>query len=404
MSRSAPPPRHPRPSRPAKVALAPALAGACSSGSETTAPAPTTLSPTTLSTTTTEPTTTTTAAPTTTATPDDTATPAGLVYGEPGPYPVGVVDLDLDGRLVKVWYPAAAAAPASAEPDVFEIRQLVPAEFAALVPDELNPVYPTDAHPELPPAADGPFPVIGLSHGFAAYPTVYQFLGTHLAAWGNVVVAPDHSERGLFAVITGQITASDDAAILLASIDLALAADGPLAGLGDPLRIATVGHSAGVTAAAGAAVADPRIGAVVALAGGSDTTPLPVVPTLLIAGGSDAVIPIDQMAGFADRLEPDRRFVVLEGAGHNAFTDLCLIGAEQGGLLQIVDDLGLPADPQLLALLADGCTDEYVSAAETWPYIRHFVLAHIRVALGVDPAPAGPDPQVAGAIESVTID
>jgi dienelactone hydrolase len=375
--------------------------GACTSGSDEAAPtsaAPTTSTTQPATTTTTQPATTTTAAA---AEPIDTG---ALVHGQPGPYDVGVVDLDLDGRLVKVWYPAATPAPASAAPDVFEIRELVPADFAALVPDELNPVYPTDAYLDLSPASDGPFPVIGISHGFAAYPTIYAFLATHLAGWGNVVVAPHHSERGLFAVITGQITEGDDAAVLLASIDLALAAGGPLAGLGDPARIATVGHSAGVTAAAGAAVADPRIGAVVALAGGSDTTPLPGVPTLLIAGGSDAVSPVDQMAGFADRLEPDRRFVVIDGAGHNAFTDLCLIGAEQGGLLQIVDDLGLPADPQLLALLADGCTDEYVSAADTWPITRQLVLAHIRVALGVDPEPAPRDPQVAGATEIVTID
>jgi len=109
---------------------------------------------------------------------------------------------------------------------------------------------------------------------------------------------------------------------------------------------------------------------------------------LVLAGGRDEVIPIDaireRIAGLTDR-----RIAVIDEAGHNAFNDICLIGEEQGGLLAITEQLGLPVDDRLLGLLADGCTEEFLPAAETWPAIRHLVTAHVRAAWGLDPEPVG---------------
>jgi dienelactone hydrolase len=334
---------------------------------------------------------TTTVAETTTTT-EAEAEVDGPVYAGPGPFAAGVTGLDLDGRFVEVWYPADPEEVAGVAPAVFEIRDLVPAELGALVPDELNPAYPTAGLPDVPASGDGPFPVVGLSHGFAAYPTLYQFLATHLASWGMVVVGPVHTERDLFAAATGQVTEGDDGAVLLAALDAVVAAgDGPLAGLVYTGRMATIGHSAGVRAATDAAASDPRIGAVIAMAGGSAETTVPGVPVLVLAGGRDAVIEVGRITGFADSLGADGLLAVIEDAGHNAFTDLCLIGEDQGGLLAIIEQLGLPVDDRLLALLADGCTEAFLPAEEAWPVIRHLAVAHLRSSWGENPRPVGLD-------------
>jgi dienelactone hydrolase len=348
---------------------------------------------TTLETTTTtvEEVTTTTVAETTTTT-EAEAEADGPVYAGPGPFAAGVTGLDLDGRFVEVWYPADPETAAGVAPAVFEIRDLVPAELGALVPDELNPAYPTAGLPDAPASGDGPFPVVGLSHGFAAYPTLYQFLATHLASWGMVVVGPVHTERDLFAAATGQVTEGDDGAVLRAALDAVVAAgDGPLAGLADSGRMATIGHSAGVRAATDVAASDPRIGAVIAMAGGSAETTVPGVPVLVLAGGRDAVVEVGRITAFADALGADGLLAVIEDAGHNAFTDLCLIGEDQGGLLAIIEQLGLPVDDRLLGLLADGCTEAFLPAEEAWPVIRHLAVAHLRSSWGDDPRPVGLD-------------
>jgi len=360
-----------------------------------------------------EPTTTTVAETTTTTVAETTTTTeaepepemADPAYAEPGPYAAGVTSFALDdGRFVEVWYPADPAGTAGVEPAVFEIRDVVPPELASLVPDELNPEYVTDAYPDVPPAAGGPFPVLGFSHGFAGYPTMYQFLGSHLATWGIVMVAPDHVERDLFAAVSGQITEGDDAAVLLAAVDAAVAAaEGPLVGLLDGTRIATAGHSAGVRAATTAAVTDDRVAAVVAFAGGSEESDVPEVPTLAVAGGLDGVIPLDRIIGFVEQLPGGQRFVVVDEAGHNAFTDICLIGREQGGLLGIVDELGLAVDERLLGLFSDGCTAEFLPAEEAWPAARHVTTAHLRAAWGIDDEPRGLDDATAAGFAPVGV-
>jgi hypothetical protein len=207
-----------------------------------------------------------------------------------------------------------------------------------------------------------------------------------------VVVAPDHSERDLLAAASGDVTEGDDAGVLLAAVDAAVDASdtgsGPLAGLVDADRLGTIGHSAGVRAATEASRRDDRVDAVVLMAGGGTQGDLP--PALVLIGGRDAVIPADRILELTEPL-PDRRIAVVEEAGHNAFTDICLIGAEQGGLLSIVEQLGLPVDERLLGLLADGCTDEYLPAEQAWPAVRHLVTAQLRSAWGVDAEPVGLD-------------
>ena len=332
-------------------------------------------------------------------------------YAEAGPYVAGTTTLTApDGRAVEVWYPADPGAEEGAEQDVFEITDLLPENLKAIVPPELNPSYPTDAHRDIDASADGPFPVLVFSHGFAAYPTMYQFLTTHLASWGIVVVAPDHRERGLLAALGGARTEVDDTEVLLTARDTALAASADegalLGGTMDPSRQATAGHSAGTFAAVQGARQDPDIDTFIAMSGGGrldDATDLPTQPDMVVTGRNDQVAEFDGVAGLYEAMGAPKRFVVFDDAGHNSFNDICLLGADKGGLLEIAGQVGIEVPEDLGRLFLDGCEEGYPPATDVWPATRHLVTAHLRDVWGVDEEPVGLGPGIVEAFEPVAI-
>jgi predicted dienelactone hydrolase len=339
-----------------------------------------------------------------TATPTTVDAAAATAYVAKGPYAVGQTTLDLDGRKVEVWYPADDV-PNGAQQVIFEIRDLLPDNLKSVVPDDLNPKYPTDAYRDIPASTQGAFPLVLFAHGFAAYPTEYQYLLAHLASWGMVVAAPDFNERGLLAALTGSTTTTDETAVMLATRDLLAdqsdTAGSLLSGKVDANDVATMGHSAGVSSAVGAAAEDPTIKTFVAMSGGrapgsSDTTgttipdlPIPTQPGMVVTGGKDQVAAYDRVRSFFDALDAPKRLVVVDDAGHNAFDDLCLIGRDKGGLLAIASQVGINPPEQLARLFNDGCTADYLPADQAWPAVRHFVTAQMRYELGLDPEPVG---------------
>ena len=205
---------------------------------------------------------------------------AGTAYVAKGPYSVGTTTLDLDGRKIEVWYPADAI-PSGAQQVIFEIRDLLPDNLKSVVPDDLNPKYPTDAYRDIAASQKGPFPLVLFAHGFSAYPTEYQYLLVHLASWGMVVAGPDFNERGLLAALSGSTTTTDETAVMLSTRDLLQSenekAGGLLDGKVDTTDVGTIGHSAGVSSAVGAAAKDSSIKTFIAMSGGR----APAVPTRL---------------------------------------------------------------------------------------------------------------------------
>lgn len=346
----------------------------------------------------------------TTATTVDAA--AATAYAEAGPFDVGTTTLDLDGRTIEVWYPADEV-PAGAQQDIFEIRDLLPDNLKSIVPDDLNPEYPTAAYRDIPASAEGPFPLVLFAHGFSAYPTEYQYLLTHLASWGMVVAGPDFEERGLLAALSGNTTRADETAVMLDTQDLLQTqSDEPgnlLSGTVDSSNTGTVGHSAGVSPAVGAAAEDDDVKTFVAMsggrapgsttatttpAGGGTTTtvpdlPIPDKPGMVVTGGQDQVASLERVEAFFESLSTPKRLVVVDEAGHNAFNDLCLIGRDKGGLLQIASQVGINPPEQLARLFNDGCTDDFLAAEDAWPATRHFVTAQLRYYLGIDAEPVG---------------
>jgi predicted dienelactone hydrolase len=325
-------------------------------------------------------------------------------YVAKGPYSVGTTTLDLDGRKIEVWYPADDI-PAGAQQVVFEIRDLLPENLKSVVPDDLNPKYPTDAYRDIAASQKGPFPLVLFAHGFSAYPTEYQYLLTHLASWGMVVAGPDFNERGLLAALSGSTTTTDETAVMLATRDLLQSENDKAGSLLESkvnaTDVGTIGHSAGVSSAVGAAAEDSSIKTFIAMSGGrapgsantSGTTipdlPIPPQPGMVVTGGKDQVAAYDRVQAFFEALNPPKRLVVVDDAGHNAFNDLCLIGRDKGGLLAIASQVGINPPEQLARLFNDGCTPDYLPAEDAWPATRHFVTAQLRYYLGLDPEPVG---------------
>jgi fermentation-respiration switch protein FrsA (DUF1100 family) len=206
--------------------------------------------------------------------------------------------------------------------------------------------------------------------------------------------------------LTGATSSIDEAEVMLSTRDLVAQANdqagGLLEGRVDVADVATAGHSAGVGPAVAAAAEDASVKTFIAMSGGrapgsttgaTGTTfadlAIPTQPGMVVTGGKDQVAAFDRVQGFFDALNPPKRLVVVDDAGHNAFNDLCLIGRDQGGLLQIAAQVGITPPEQLARLFNDGCAPDYLPAEQAWPAVRHLVTAQLRYYLGLDAEPVG---------------
>jgi dienelactone hydrolase len=407
-------PRHPLRSI-ALVLVLSTAAAACGgdddSAIETTA-APATAAPTTEAPATTAAPTTaapTTEAPTTTVSVADLAT----TYAEPGPYPVGVITLQLaKGPKVEVWYPAVEGTTGEVS---YDVRDFTPEAIRAILTADVPASY-TIAGARDAEAAEGTFPVVLFSHGFTGIRVQSSFLTSHLASWGMVVAAPDHPSRDLPNVLGGTASGDRDDSVddLLQTLDLVLAegssATSVLNGRVDAENVVAVGHSAGGGTIVGAAT-DERIDGYVSMASGvalgsSDSTAttieapvLPDKPSFFLAGALDAVISAEERTRPSFEAVPaPSRLWIIDGVGHNGFDDFCTFGGGTG-IIGVAEASGLgpllEAQPQLKSLGEDGCIPPAVPVDETFPIIRHSVTAWIRNLFGIDAEPVGLGPEVA---------
>ena len=340
-------------------------------------------------------------------------------YADLGPDEVGsrTVALD-DGRRVVVWYPAAASA-ADAPTETFDIASLLSPELQAQVEPELRPQYEINAHIGADPATEGPYPVVLFSHGFAGFPEQSADLVTHLASWGFVVIAPDHVERslsGLLGTAAQGVEPREDSEVLSASLDAAVAdasdESSPLNGLLDLDMVAVAGHSAGASAAYVTAAADDRIKAFIAYSvgtgrpdddGNAVEREIPTVPAMVMLGEADGIIPAEASVEVYDEMVAPKYLVEVAEAGHLVFSDICLIGRDQGGLVQLTKDAGLDLGDELLGLASDGCEPERLDPLRAFPAIDHFSVAFLRLALGIDAAPVGLDQATASSFSTADI-
>lgn len=398
---------------------------ACSSDDDSSAPTTAVPATTEAAAPTTEaaPVTTEAAATTTEAAPTTTLDLAAIAatYAEPGPYRVGATTYTLPaGNQVEVWYPAVDG---PSGPVTYETRDYLPEAIRALLTSDAPAGYTFDGERDAA-VADGEFPLVLVSHGFAGFRVYQTFLTAHLASWGFVVASPDHPSRQLSTVLLGELDAGQQSAAddLLQTLDLIDAenqsSDGLLAAHVDTSRVVAVGHSAGGGSVLQAA-ADDRISGYVSMASGvflgglstddaptdattSTTIPtLPDKPSFFMAGSADARVPAEERTRPAFELAGTPSLLwIIDGAGHNAFDDFCTFGggtgiiglAEQSGLGSLLDGF-----EGLRSLGEDGCVPPAVPVADTFPMIRHAVTAWIRNVVGVDAEPIGIGPDFADA-------
>lgn len=353
----------------------------------------------------------------TTEAPDAEAPAEGAAYAERGPNEVGVHTLALDdGRRVVAWYPADESA-AEQPTQIFDIASLLSPTLQERIPADKRPQYEIDAHPGAEPAADGPYPVVLFSHGFAGYPEQSASLVTHLASWGFVVVAPDHVERslsGLLGTAAQGVEEREDPEVLSAALDAALAdgeLDGsPLADLLDPEQVAVAGHSAGASAAYLTASAEDRIDAFIAYSVGNRSRsgeaaerPVPTVPGMVMLGDGDETIPAEASREVFAGMETPKALLEIAGGGHLVFADICLVGRDQGGLTGLISEIGLPIPENLQRLASDGCEEDDLDPALAFSAIDHFSVAFLRFALGLDEEPVGLDQATADTFDTAEI-
>jgi dienelactone hydrolase len=326
-------------------------------------------------------------------------------FAKRGPFAVGEATLKLPpaGSKVEVWYPSRKADAKGKRLATYDVVDALPASLQALVPAGKSVAYPSGGVRGLP-VARGRFPLVVFSHGFAGFPEQSSFLTSWLASWGFVVAAPDHPSRDLAAALSFRSSNTGDPDVkdlrrtitLMHRLDAAKA--GRFSGHVDTDLVGAVGHSAGGSAVEAFAAVDKRVTTFVGMAGASvgalseeskgPRSKVPHQPGLLMAATSDGIVAEDRMVAAYDRLRDPKR-LVLVGGGHHAFSDLCEIGAGEGGLLAIADLLDLPVPPSFVSLATDGCNPPALAPTEAWPAIRQTVVAHLRHQFGFDRSSKG---------------
>jgi hypothetical protein len=108
-----------------------------------------------------------------------------------------------------------------------------------------------------------------------------------------------------------------------------------------------------------------------------------------MSGTSDHVVRTASMIRAYGKLRSPKQLILLKGAGHLVFADLCEIGPSKGGILGIADALHVPVPPKLVPLASDGCNAPDLAPPRAWPAIRQAVTAQLRHVFGFDSSRAG---------------
>lgn len=305
-----------------------------------------------------------------------------------GPWAVGARTIDVAGYKAEVWYPAPIGSDAGREKVMYDLREQLPAADRAKIPDEDNPLQACDCVRDLPiDEGRGPYPLVLFIHGTAGFRTQSLTFMTHWASRGFVVVAADHPGMMLGDVLSGMFGfhQASQAEEILDALDKpsgdAAFLDGRLA----KGMLAMSGHSAGGGAIGGFG---DRARVLIPMAAGGTSPGTALTSTLVLGGLDDGIAGWSgQENGYASS-SPKKRLVGLGGAGHLAFSDICFIGRDAGGILQVALDHGVTVPAIVATLGKDGCNPGQLPPEKAWPIVEYVTAAALEETLACGGASA----------------
>lgn len=289
-----------------------------------------------------------------------------------GPWPVGARTVDIDGLTTEVWYPAQPGSEQCKPKVRYDIRKHLPDFEQGKIPDSANPWQICDCYRGLPiDDQHGPYPVVLFIHGTAGFRTLSLTEQVHWASRGFVVLAADHPGMTLADILAtldgkGSGVKADQVGDANKILDAVQAQSGDLAFLAghvDKQHMAVGGHSAG-----GGAVAKipdrPGLLVRMPMSAGGTTASASLVSTLILGGMDDGVVGYSGLQSAYDTTPAKKRLVGVSKAGHGLPTDLCSLGRDQGGILQIGIKYGVQIPPLIATLGSDGCGADQIDPAD----------------------------------------
>jgi hypothetical protein len=160
-------------------------------------------------------------------------------------------------------------------------------------------------------------------------------------------------------------------------------------------RIGASGHSAGGGAVGKPSIALKRAGiqVVIPMASGGVSAGGGNPASLVMGAVNDGIAqPSGQVNGYDNDTKPKKRFVQIDRAGHLVFSDLCSIGASQGGILAIAQKYNVTNANLLATLGTDGCVAKSnytpITPQQGWDIVNYATSAALEETLMCSPAMA----------------
>jgi hypothetical protein len=311
--------------------------------------------------------------------------------GEKGPWPVGAKTVTIDGLTTEIWYPAKPGSEQGRAKVDYDIRLQLPDSEQKKIPDSENPLQNCDCYRDLPIDDEhGPYPTVIFVHGTASFRTQSMTQNVHWASRGFIVLSADHPRIRLKDLLAsgfggggGGANQPGDVNKILTALQSPSGELAFLAGRFDLQRLGMSGHSAGGNAISGFG---NRARVLMPLAA-SGTRPGPVLVSTLVMGGADDQIVrySGQQSGY-NSAPRRKRLVGIANAGHLAFSDLCFIGRDRGGILAIAQRYGVQNAGLVARLASDGCREGQLSAEEGWKVINYATSAALEETLMCKPS------------------
>jgi dienelactone hydrolase len=321
---------------------------------------------------------------------------------KPGPYPVGVTTMQFVDHsrvdvvtkkdrslLTEIWYPAtddSKGLPKNRLLDFFNkgTDSNLPILFQLAFKVDLNAIDATFKNFAVRDARirDGKFPLILFSHGNGGMRSQGVFLCEHLASHGYIVAAPDHTANSAVTFVDGELVAMNpeireqaatdrplDIRFLIDAFDkLNKGADSRFLGRVDMDKIGVSGHSFGGYTSTWVADIEPRVDAIVPLAGCAKERVNYTMPVMVMVGTEDDTIKLegnDRLRKYYDESKGPHYLVEFKNGGHYSFTEMYQFKPDFG------DGVGEGVR------LTDGQPVKYVTMDVAFPIINGYTTAFL---------------------------